>query len=101
MSKVVWLIAPILALSACGGEKTPSSDGGLRSDMPARSASYYMQNRVDLTQDEKICDAWKGSQRPPLSWPAVVVNNCNNVDTAKTLLRNKADAEKLRREAGS
>src|SRR3546814_7971245 len=57
--------------------------------MPLRSAKYFMQNKDELTEVDTICTAWKASQRPPLSWPAVVVNNCNNVDTAKTLLLNK------------
>src|SRR3546814_1678260 len=66
--------------------------------MPLRSAKYFMQNKDELTEVDTICTAWKASQRPPLSWPAVVVNNCNNVDTAKTLLLNKNETDKLRRE---
>ena len=100
MTKVLWLAPIILALAACGTKESKSDESNLRSDMPLRSAKYFMQNKGELTEVDTICTAWKASQRPPLSWPAVVVNNCNNVDTAKTLLLNKNETDKLRREAG-
>jgi hypothetical protein len=100
MTKAPWLLPCLLALVACGTKESGSGQSSLRSDMPLRTAKYYMDNQGELAETDAICTTWKASQRPPASWPAVVVNNCNNVDTAKTLLRNKADTDKLRNEAG-
>jgi len=100
MTKGFWLLPCLMALAACGTKESGSDQGNLPSDMPLRTAKYYMENKVELAEKDAICTTWKASQRPPASWPAVVVNNCNNVDTAKTLLRNKADTDKLRKEAG-
>ncbi|KMS51781.1 hypothetical protein ACNFJ7_17645 (plasmid) [Sphingomonas sp. HT-1] len=100
MTKGLCLAGLLLTLAACGTKESKSDESNLRSDMPLRSAKYFMQNKDELTEVDTICTAWKASQRPPLSWPAVVVNNCNNVDTAKTLLLNKNETDKLRREAG-
>lgn len=100
MTKGLCLAGLLLTLAACGTKESKSDESNLRSDMPLRSAKYFMQNKSELTEVDTICTAWKASQRPPLSWPAVVVNNCNNVDTAKTLLLNKSETDKLRREAG-
>ena len=100
MTRGYWLVPFVLTLAACGSKDSPASQGDLRSDMPLRTAKYYMDNQGELAETDAICTTWKASQRPPASWPAVVVNNCNNVDTAKTLLRNKADTDKLRKEAG-
>lgn len=100
MTKALWLAPIILALAACGTKESGSDQGELRSDMPLRTVKYYADHQGELAETDAICTAWKASQRPPASWPAVVVSNCNNVDAAKTLLRNKADTDKLRKEAG-
>lgn len=100
MTKALWLFPCLLALAACGTKESGSDQGNLRSDMPLRTAKYFMENQDDLAETDTVCATWKASQRPPASWPAVVVNNCNNVDAAKTLLRNKADTDRLRKEAG-
>ncbi len=90
----------LLTLAACGTKEFKTDESKLRSDMPLRSTKYFMQNKGEMATVDSICTAWKASQRPPMSWPAVVVNNCNNVDAAKTLLLNKTETDKLRREAG-
>ncbi|MGE6695028.1 hypothetical protein ACQKE8_21530 [Sphingobium limneticum] len=100
MTKALWIIPCVLALAACGKKESGPVEGELRSDLPLRTAKYYMENKSELAEVDAICTAWKASQRPPMSWPAVVINNCNNVDTAKTLLLNKSETDKLRREAG-
>ena len=46
------------------------------------------------------CEKWKASQRPPASWPSVVVNNCNSVDLANQLLREKKDREEFKKGMG-
>jgi hypothetical protein len=100
MTKGLWLVPCLLTLAACGTKESGSDQGNLRSNMPLRTAKYYVENKGELAETDAVCAAWKASQRPPATWPAIVVNNCNNVDTAKTLLRNKADTDKLRKEAG-
>lgn len=100
MTKALWLTPCILALASCGTKDSSPDQGELRSDMPLRTAKYYVEHQDDLAETDAICRTWKASQRPPASWPAVVVSNCGNVDGAKSLLRNKADTDKLRKEAG-
>lgn len=100
MTKALWLAPIILALAACGTKESGSDQGELRSDMPLRTVKYYAAHQGELAETDTICTTWKASQRPPATWPTVVVSNCNNVDAAKTLLRNKADTDKLRKEAG-
>ena len=99
MSKGYWIIPVVIALAGCGTkEGEPSGGKELRSDFELQTASYYMEHRDALAEMDAICTDWKGSQRPPMSWPSVVVNNCNNIDTAKTAIHNKSETEKLRRE---
>lgn len=100
MTRTLWVLPCLLVLAACGTKDASSEQGDLRSDMPLRTAKYFMENPGELSQTDAICTTWKASQRPPASWPAVVVNNCNNVATANTLLRNKTDTDQLRKEAG-
>jgi hypothetical protein len=100
MTKALWLFPCLLALAACGTKESGSDQGNLRSDMPLRTAKYFMDNQDELAEADTVCTTWKASQRPPASWPAVVVNNCTNMEAAKTLLRNKADTDRLRKEAG-
>lgn len=100
MIKGYSLVPIVLVLTACGSKGSSSTEGNLRSDMPLRTAKFFIENSAERASVDAICTNWKASQRPPASWPSVVVENCNNVDTAKTLLRNKAETDKLRREAG-
>lgn len=100
MIKAIWLFPVAFGLAACGTKEANSDQGGLQSDMPLRTVKYYMENSDELAKTEEVCTAWRASQRPPASWPAVVVSNCNNSNTARTLLRNKSDTDKLRKEAG-
>ena len=100
MTRGLWLIPVLLALAACSTKESTSENGELRSDMSARTTSYYLQHRAELAEMEKICGAWRASQRPPASWPAVVFGNCNSVNSAKTSISNDAETDKLRKEAG-
>lgn len=95
------LIMACLTLAACGSEGSSSHAGDLRSDFPLQTTDYYVQNASELAKMDGICTAWKGSQRPPLSWPSVVVSNCNNVDAAKGILVRKTEQDKLLKEAGN
>lgn len=100
MSKGRWSIPLLLAVAACGTNEPGASDPQLRSDMPARTAGFYVEHRDELTQMETVCGAWRASQRPQASWPSVVFGNCNSVNTAKTMISNDAETQKLRKEAG-
>src|SRR3546814_5776598 len=74
MTKGFWLLPCLMALAACGTKESGSDQGNLRSDMPLRTAKYYTENKAELAETDAICTAWKASQRPPASWPAIVVN---------------------------
>lgn len=101
MARYAAIISFSLVLAGCGSRTSSSNTDGLQSDLPLQSVSYYVTNPAELAKMDGICTAWKGSQRPPASWPAVVVSNCNNVDAAKgEVVRNK-EREKLLKEAGS
>lgn len=94
MNKALWLSPLLLTVVAC--EKTTDSiTSELRSDMPARSIRYYTKNRSEMNEMDGLCEAWKASQRPPLSWPSVVMTNCNNVQGAKHSISNRAENQKL------
>ncbi len=49
---------------------------------------------------DSVCTAWKGSQRPLTSWPAVVAENCNNIDSAKYQIIQKREREKFKKQMG-
>ena len=100
MMRAPLAIFGLLILAACG-TKTEEDNPDLRSDMPARTASYYVDHRSELTEMEGVCEAWRASQRPIASWPAVVSGNCNSVNSAKTSISNQSEIDKLRNEAGS
>lgn len=94
-----WSIPCLLALATCG-TKESTSDPQLRSDMLARSASFYVEHRDELADMETVCGAWRASQRPAASWPSVISGNCSSVNTAKISISSDAETQKLRKEAG-
>lgn len=100
MTKGLCVILCVLVLAGCGTKESGSQERELRSNMPARTTSYYLQHRTELAEMEQICSAWRVSQRPPTSWPAVVFGNCNSVNSAKTSISNDAETNKLRSQAG-
>ena len=101
MMKAPWLVLGFLTLSACGTKSDEPGNPGLRSDMPSRTAKYYVDHRSELSDMEQVCAAWQASQRPVASWPAVVSGNCNSVNAAKTTISNQSEIDKLRKEAGA
>lgn len=88
------------ALAACSPSERQQTGDDLRSDMPLREATYYVEHEEDRVEMAGICEKWKASQRPPASWPSVVVNNCNNVDTAKQILQSKKDLSEFKKGMG-
>lgn len=101
MTKAPWLLLGLFALAACGTKSDEADNPGLRSDMPLRTAKYYVDHRSELADMEQVCAAWQASQRPVASWPAVVSGNCNSVNAAKTSISNQSEIDKLRKEAGA
>lgn len=101
MTKAPWLFLGLLTLAGCGTKSDEPGNPGLRSDMPSRTAKYYVDHRSELSDMEQVCGAWQASQRPIASWPAVVSGNCNSVNAAKTTISNQSEIDKLRKEAGA
>lgn len=89
------VLGPLVLVAGC----SPSGPK-LESDIPLRSTAYLIENPQEMERLGVICEQWKGSQEPPMSWPSVVVQTCNNLDFARQMLRRKKDTEKLRRELG-
>ena len=91
------MFGAIMLLAACSPSGPQEPENGLRSDMPLRTTVYLVDHPQELAELKTICDRWKGSQQPPMSWPSVVVQNCNSSDAARTSLMNRAENEKLMR----
>ncbi|GEM_PF-1240348 len=98
--RAATVILAIGALVSCSPSERQQTGDDLRSDMPLRDATYFTQHEQDRVEMAGICEKWKASQRPPASWPSVVVNNCNNVDTAKQLIQSKKDQDEFKKGMG-
>lgn len=100
-ARALAVIAAIVVLvSGCSPSERQQTGDDLRSDIPLRDATYFMQHEQDRVKMADVCEKWKGSQRPPASWPAVVVSNCNSVDTANQLLQSKKDRDEFKKGMG-
>lgn len=92
--------ATLLVLSGCSPSEKAQSGDGLRSDIPLRSVEYFTKNADERAEMERVCDAWKGSQRPITSWPGVITENCNNAHTARYRLIQQRENEKFKKQMG-
>ena len=100
-ARAVAAIAALVALaSGCSPSEQRQTGDDLRSDMPLRDAPFYMQHDEERAEMAGVCEKWKASQRPPASWPSVVVNNCNNVETANQLIKSKQDRDEFKKGMG-
>ena len=95
-----FLVLISLILPACTPTEKAHNGDALRSDTPLRSTKYFVENDRDREEMDAVCTAWKGSQRPITSWPAVVTENCNNMDSAKYQIIQKREREKFKRQMG-
>ena len=94
-------IALVLAfVTGCSSSEKDQTGDDLKSDMPLRDVAFYTDNQPQRQEMEAVCSDWKSSQRPPASWPSVVVSTCNNVDTANELLRSKKDRDEFKKGMG-
>lgn len=90
----------IVALASCSPSERQQTGDDLRSDMPLRDATYFTQHEQERVEMAAICEKWKASQRSLASWPSVVVNNCNNIDTANQLIQLKKDRDEFKKGMG-
>ena len=103
MSRFQRLVIPFVfscGLAACTQSEKGQDGSELRSDLPLRDTQYLIAHPVELQTIKSVCAAWKGSQRPPGSWPSVVVANCNNADSADQFNRSTEERAKFRKEMG-
>ncbi|MBW6525241.1 hypothetical protein KZ813_00120 [Sphingomonas sp. RHCKR7] len=97
--RTLLVLVPLAVASSCGSPDSPS-DEGLSSNMTLHNVTELVENAPLRDELDAECAKWKGSQRPPMSWPSVVVQNCNSVDGAKQFIRSKKDIEELRKGMG-
>lgn len=88
-----------LILACTPAEQQQDADG-LASDMQLYAVKDLMARPALLAEVNAVCDKLKASQRPPMSFPAVVINNCNNADSAKQLELQRKDREQFKRGMG-
>lgn len=94
------MILPVFVVAACSPSEKSQTGDNLRSDIPLRSAPYLSQHPQEFTQVEAMCEQWKGSQRPIATWPAVVIENCNNADAARLRNLQKEQREHMKKQMG-
>jgi len=100
LQKCLGFALALTFVSGCSQSEQNQTEDDLRSDMPLRDAAFYMKNQPQRQEMETVCADWKSSQRPPASWPSIVVSTCNNVDTANELLRSRKDRDEFKKGMG-
>lgn len=98
--RAAFVSLAVVTLASCSPSERQQTGDDLRSDMPLRDAAYFTQHEQERVEMAGICEKWKASQRPPASWPSVVVSNCNNVDTAKQLIQSNKDRDEFKKGMG-
>lgn len=98
--RAAFVSLAVVTLASCSPSERQQTGDDLRSDMPLRDATYFTQHEQERVEMAGICEKWKASQRPPASWPSVVVSNCNNVDTANQLIQSKKDRDEFKKGMG-
>lgn len=96
----VIAIGSLLLLGACSPSEETQSGDDLRSDIPLRSIQYLSEHPEDAAEVKVMCEEWKASQRPLASWPAVVTQNCTNVDAANLRNLQRQQRENMKRQMG-
>ena len=88
-----------LALAACSGQSGNSAGSG--------EPTMTLHSQQELAADPKLfaevdaqCNQWKGSQKSPLQFPAVVITTCNNLDSARMQKIHERDIKALREAGG-
>lgn len=91
-------IAIALAITACSGKSGGS--GGGEPTMTLHTQQELMADPKLFAEVDAQCNQWKGSQKSPLSFPAAVINTCNNLDGARMQKFHERDIQALREAAG-
>jgi hypothetical protein len=90
----------VMSIAGCTKSEEKQAGDGLRSDMPLRDVAFYADHQPERGEMETVCAQWKSSQRPPASWPSIVVSTCNNVDSANELLKSRKDRDDFKKGMG-
>jgi hypothetical protein len=98
--RFIGIVIAIMAVAGCTKSEEEQGSDSLKSDMQLRDAAFYVDHQAEREEMEAVCIQWKSSQRPPASWPSVVVATCNNVDTANQLLRTRKDRDEFKKGMG-
>lgn len=94
------IIIGLVLLTGCSKAEQKQAGEGLRSDIQLHDTAYYVANKTARIEMQSVCDKWKASQRSPFSWPAVVVETCNNVASANEAIRRKKDRDDFKKGMG-
>lgn len=94
------IVLAVIAISSCTKSEENQTGDGLRSDMQLRDVAFYADHQPEREEMESVCAQWKSSQRPPSTWPSVVVSTCNNVDSANEMLRSRKDRDEFKKGMG-
>lgn len=100
MPRSAIVILLLCGLAACTQSEKAQDGSELRSDLPLRDTKYLIDHPAELQTINSMCGTWKQSQRPPASWPSVVVSNCNNAEGANEYIRSTEERAKFRKEMG-
>lgn len=99
-SRCLGIALTIMAIAGCTKSEEEQAGDGLRSDMPLRDVAFYADHQPERAEMEAVCAQWKSSQRPPASWPSIVVSTCNNVESANELLKSRKDRDDFKKGMG-
>ncbi|WP_019054155.1 hypothetical protein [Sphingobium xenophagum] len=94
------VLALVLIGAGCSPSEETQNGDTLRSDIPLRSAQYLFDNPEAAVEVKAMCDQWKASQRPLASWPAVVTENCNNENAARSRRDRRERTEHMKKQMG-
>lgn len=102
MTKLLRGCVVALALIGAGCSPSEETQNGdtLRSDIPLKSAQYLFDHPDEAAEIKAVCEQWKASQRPLASWPAVVTENCNNENAARSRRLRRERTEHMKKQMG-
>jgi hypothetical protein len=94
------VVALVLLGAGCSPSEKAQNGDTLRSDIPLKSAQYLFDHPDEAGEVKAMCDQWKASQRPLASWPAVVTENCNNENAARSRRLRRERTEHMKEQMG-
>lgn len=94
------VVALVLLGAGCSPSEKSQTGDTLRSDIPLKSEQYLFDHPGEAAEIRTMCEQWKGSQRPLASWPAVVTENCNNENAARSRRLRHEQREHMKKQMG-